>query len=141
MEREHITIHFLASSVSDPDSTDDFADTGNPASLEIANSSLAEPEQVTSFEVGYRGKIANKVIVDLSAYYNKYKDFLSNETVISPFYGDVQLTQTVPGDPNNTPLAVAAIANGDWQAYQTYTNTDADVSSYGGAIRSNWQDR
>ncbi|OUR91619.1 hypothetical protein A9Q87_09945 [Flavobacteriales bacterium 34_180_T64] len=117
---------FTASSVADG-----FANTGNPADLEIANSSLAQPEQVTSIEVGYRGKL-NKVIVDASAYYNSYKDFLSNETVIAPFYGDVQLEQNVPG--TSTPLAIAAIANNDYQVYQTYTNTDADVSSYGAAI-------
>ncbi|WP_411893799.1 TonB-dependent receptor [Winogradskyella sp. A2] len=108
-----------------------FAATGNPAALEIANSNLAQPEQVTSFELGYRGKL-DGVIIDASAYYNQYQDFLANETVISPFYGDVQLTQTLP---NGTPLAVAAIANGDFEAYQTYTNADEDVNSYGAAIQ------
>ena len=115
---------FFASSVQQ------FAASQNPADLEIANSELAKPEQVTSFELGYRGKIEN-FVVDASAYYNSYKDFLANETVIAPFYGDVGLTQTLPG---GTPLAVAAIASGDFQAYQTYTNSDADVNSYGAAI-------
>jgi len=118
---------FFASSV-----TDGFANSGNPADLEIANSNLATPEQVSSFELGYRGKL-DGIIIDASAYYNAYKDFLANETVIAPFYGDVQLQQTVPG--TNTPLAVAAIANGDFQPYQTYTNSDADVNSYGAAIQ------
>lgn len=108
-----------------------FAQTGNPADLEIANSNLAQPEQVSSFELGYRGKL-DGIIIDASAYYNKYQDFLANETVISPFYGDVQLTETLP---DGTPLAVAAIANGDFEAYQTYTNSDEDVNSYGAAIQ------
>ena len=118
------TNSYFASSVGN------FAATGDVTQLEIANSNFVKPEQVTSFEVGYRGKL-NKVIVDLSVYYNAYKDFLANETVISPFYGDVQLQQALP---DGTPLAVAAIANGDFQAYQTYTNSDADVNSYGAAI-------
>jgi len=109
-----------------------FGATGNPSALEIANSNFAQPEQVSSFEVGYRGKV-DGFIIDASAYYNAYKDFLANETVISPFYGDVGLTQTIPG--TSTPLAIAAIANGDFQAYQTYTNSDADVNSYGAAIQ------
>lgn len=116
---------FFASSV-----TDGFANTGNPADLQIANSSLAQPEQISSFEVGYRGKI-EKFIIDGSVYYNIYDDFLANETVVSPFYGDVELTQTLP---NGTPLAIAAIANGDFRAFQTYTNSDADVASYGASV-------
>lgn len=117
---------FAASSVSNG-----FALTGNPADLEIANSDLVKPEQVSSVELGYRGKL-DGIIIDASVYYNQYKDFLANETVIAPFYGDVELTQTLP---NGTPLAVAAIANGDFQAYQTYTNSDEDVNSYGAAVQ------
>ena len=73
-----------------------------------------------------------KFTVDMSGYYNMYQDFLANETVIAPFYGDVQLSQVAPD--GQTPLAVAAIANGDFQAFQTYTNSDAEVNSYGGSI-------
>jgi len=116
---------FFASSVSA------FAASGNPAALEIANSNLAQPEQVSSIEIGYRGKI-DAIIIDASAYYNKYEDFLANETVIAPFYGDVQLSQALP---DGTPLAIAAIASGDFQAYQTYTNSDEVVNSYGAAIQ------
>lgn len=116
---------FFATSVSN------FGESGDATQLEIANSEFVKPEEVTSFEVGYRGKI-NRVVIDFSVYHNTYKDFLSNEFVIAPFYGDVQLTQNIPG--TETPLAVAAIANGDFQLYQTYTNSDADVKSYGGAI-------
>ncbi len=95
----------------------------NPADLEIANSGYAKPEQVTSVELGYRGKLEN-IVVDLSGYYNWYKDFLSNETVISPFYGTV-------GD---NAASLLAIANGDYQVYQTYTNSDADINSYGASV-------
>ncbi|MDO7171073.1 TonB-dependent receptor [Mariniflexile sp. AS56] len=99
------------------------AATGNPAVLEIANPDLVKPEQVTSAEVGYRGKL-NKLIVDFSAYYNSYKDFISQEVVVAPFYGTV-------GDGS---LSVAALANGDSQVYSTYTNSEANVNSYGASI-------
>ncbi len=100
--------------------------TGNPAVLEVANPDLVKPERVTSFEIGYRGKV-DKLVIDFSTYYNTYKDFISQEVVISPYYG-------VVGDGG---LSVGAIANGDYQAYSTYTNTDADVSSYGASLGLN----
>ena len=100
-----------------------FADSGNPADLEIGNSDLVQPEQIQSFEIGYRGKY-NNTIVDLGVYYSKYKDFISDEAVIAPLYGTV-------GDNS---LSLAAIANGDYKVYQNYTNSPADVSSYGATI-------
>ena len=99
------------------------ADTGDPTVLEVANPDLVKPEKVTSAEVGYRGKFSN-LIVDFSAYYNSYKDFISQEVVVSPLYGTV-------GDGS---LSVAALANGDSQAYSTYTNSKANVNSYGASI-------
>ncbi|GAA4890035.1 TonB-dependent receptor [Flaviramulus aquimarinus] len=109
----------------------DFSASQNPADLQIANPNLVKPEQVSSFELGYRGKL-NKVIIDVSGYFNQYKDFLATQDVVNPFYGDVGLTQTFPA--NGLPLAVIALANEDFQAYRAYTNTDADVNSYGAAL-------
>jgi len=103
--------------------------------LQIANPGFVKPEQVTSFEVGYRGKL-EKVTVDFSAYYNSYKDFIANEDVAVPFYGKVDFsdgTINVPGL-GPVPAAVAALAAGDLKGYQTYTNSEADVNSYGAAI-------
>lgn len=98
------------------------AATGNPGVLQVSNPDLVKPEQVTSMEVGYRGKIGN-VTLDMSAYYNQYSDFISGENVIAPFYGTV-------GDNS---LSVAAIAAGDYQVYQAYTNSPVDVNSFGGS--------
>lgn len=100
-----------------------FSKSENPGDLEIGNSAIVTPEKITTAEIGYRGKL-NKVIVDMSVYYNKYQDFISGEVVIAPLYGTV-------GDGG---LSVAALANGDYKTYQTYTNSKADVNSYGGSI-------
>lgn len=99
------------------------AETGNPAVLEVANPNVVQPEQVTSVEIGYRGKV-NKLIIDFSTYYNKYTDFIAPENVVAPLYGTV-------GD---GALSLAAIANGDFKAYQAYTNSDVDISSYGASL-------
>src|SRR5690606_21223517 len=123
---------YLANSVDDPDTDQDFAGTGDPSFLQVGNSSVVKPEKVTSFEVGYRGKLEESIVVDLSVYYNIYKDFISNETVVAPFYGQVDADDN--GQVDMDPVAFSAIANGDFKAYQTYTNSPADVSSYGAAI-------
>ncbi|WP_299884596.1 TonB-dependent receptor [uncultured Lacinutrix sp.] len=103
-------------------SVDAYLDSGNESDLVVTNAELVKPEKVTSVEVGYRGKF-DKLIVDFSTYYNKYEDFISQEVVRSTFYG-------VAG--NN--LAVQAIDNGDYQTYSAYTNSDADVASYGASL-------
>ncbi|WP_435136329.1 TonB-dependent receptor [Formosa sp. A9] len=86
---------------------------------------IVKPERVSSFEIGYRGKL-DHTIIDLSVYYNSYTDFISNETVLVPFYGTV-------GDNS---LSLAALQNGDYKAYQTYTNSDADVNAYGASVQA-----
>ncbi len=91
--------------------------------LEVGNSDIVKPEKITSFEVGYRGKL-NKVTVDMSVYYNKYQDFISGEVVSAPFYGTV----------GTNDISVNAISNRDFRDYQTYNNSEADINSYGGSI-------
>jgi len=108
-----------------------FAATGNSMVLEIANPDVVKPEQVTSFEVGYRGKL-NPVTIDFSAYYNTYRDFLTQAYVISPLYGDVTDPNVIPGV-GYTPSEIA-LANGDYVVYGTYTNSPADVNSYGASL-------
>ncbi|WP_038267435.1 TonB-dependent receptor [Zhouia amylolytica] len=95
----------------------------NNGTFQKSDVSLVEPEKVQSFEVGYRGEVS-KVTIDLSVYYNIYDKFIANETVIVPFYGEV-------GDNS---LSLLAMQSGDFKPYQTYTNSDADVKSYGASI-------
>ena len=95
-----------------------------------ANVDLVAPEKVTAYEVGYRGLVYagdQRITVDLSAYYNSYEDFISGKNVITPFYGSV-------GDNS---LSLAALQNGDFTVFQTYTNSEADISSYGASIGLN----
>ncbi|MEX0996365.1 MAG: TonB-dependent receptor [Flavobacteriaceae bacterium] len=95
----------------------------NAGAPEAANVDLVKPEQVTAVEVGYRARLG-RVILDMNVYYNQYQDFISNETVIVPLYGEV-------GDNS---LSLLALQQGDVKPFQTYTNSDADVKSYGATI-------
>ncbi len=124
------TNSFLASSVAA------FADVNNPgyanpATLQVGNSDLVKPEEVTSFEVGYRGKLG-RITADFSAYYSIYKNFISGETVIAPLYGTVD--GNGDGAVDGDLLSIGALVNGDYKVYQTYTNSSVDINSYGATL-------
>lgn len=103
---------------------------GQVATPTIANPDIVRPERVTAYEVGYRGLIPtgeNRITVDLSVYYNSYEDFIAGKNVVVPFYG-------VVGDNS---LSLLALANSDFTVFQTYTNSEADINSYGASIGLN----
>ncbi len=95
-------------------------DMGNPTAV---NTPLVKPEEITAYEAGYRTQI-DRLSIDLSAYYNRYKNFISNVDVLVPFYGQA-------GDGT---LSLLALQNGDAFRYQTYTNAPIDIQSYGATI-------
>ncbi|WP_430905999.1 TonB-dependent receptor [Maribacter sp. 2-571] len=94
---------------------------------EAANVGLVKPEEITAYEVGYRAQMG-KTAIDISGYYNDYNDFISTTLVSVPLYGDVGFTEV---DNTGKPLALSALENGDTQVYQTYTNSQAPIKSYG----------
>jgi len=93
---------------------------GAPQAVETP---LVQPEEITAFEVGYRAQIG-RIAIDLSGYYNTYDNFISNTNVLVPLYGQA-------GD---NALSLLALQNGDVEVYQNYTNSPAEVESYGATI-------
>jgi iron complex outermembrane recepter protein len=82
-----------------------------------ANVGFVTPEKVTAYEVGYRGLLkpgSQRVTVDLSVYYNQYEDFIANTNVLVPYN-----------------------AVGGFKVFQLYTNSTADISSYGASLGLN----
>ena len=76
-----------------------------------------KPEKVTAYEVGYRGLLnagSQRFTIDLSVYYNQYEDFIANTNVIVPYN-----------------------ASGAYKIFQLYSNSTADISSYGTTIGLN----
>lgn len=88
-------------------------------------------EQVSTFEIGYRGKLASKTVLDFSTYYSRYKNFISNTVVLAPLYGDISQIDTADPTNINNQLLLNAVANQEFQAVAFTSNTDADVASYG----------
>ena len=98
---------------------------GTPAKAQV---DLVKPEKAVVFELGYRGQL-NTLTLEASGYYNIYTDFISNATTLVPYYGEA-------GDNS---LSLLALQNGDFRPYQTYTNSGADVKSYGVLLSASLQ--
>ena len=109
----------------------------NPAVAVAQNAALLTPivtplvkqEQVTSYDVGYRGKIG-PFTTDLNIYYNKYNDFLAEKLVITPNNGIAGEFSGVLDIANGLQNG----ATGNYTVFQVNTNSSAEVSSYGAAI-------
>lgn len=50
--------------------------------LILANFNKLKPESVNSYEVGYKGIIAKKLLIDAYYYYSQYKDFIVSAAVV-----------------------------------------------------------
>jgi outer membrane receptor protein involved in Fe transport len=100
-----------------------YRNSGNQSDLRPYTYKAMKPETVNSFEVGYKGILAKKLLVDAYAYYNIYKDFL----------GSVALGQTKTGSPTGVlnPLTTTNIS---------YTqNFDEDLKARGWGIGMEYQ--
>ena len=106
-------------------SVQQFQATGNPAALVPIETGLVQPETIQSFDLGYRG-IFGKIYVDIAGYYSKYDNFISNTFVVTPNTGT---TADASG--------IADLITGNATGFQTYTNSKADISSYGASMGLN----
>ncbi|WP_242203807.1 TonB-dependent receptor [Aestuariivivens insulae] len=104
----------------------DFGSSGGTTPLEPVGGNgitpLIEQEQVTAYDIGYRGKLGF-LTVDFNAYLNTYDNFGAQKFVVTPENGSV-----------NDNSGVVDVATGNYQVFNVYTNSKGDVSSYGGVI-------
>jgi len=98
-------------------SVQNYAATGNPALLQQYTFGKFKPETVQSYEIGYKGLIDNRLLIDAYYYYNSYKDFESYIALLQP-------TQPLASDPS---LSKANI-------FATYVNNPAAVKTQGWAL-------
>jgi iron complex outermembrane recepter protein len=108
----------------------------NPANIAlltpVTTFNPVKPEQVKSFEIGYKTLIQNKLMIDAGYYYNIYDDFISQIRVrkATAFTEATAPSPELVGTPN-----YATILNGtDLNTFQIYTNIDQTVTSQGTAI-------
>ncbi|RIA08384.1 TonB-dependent receptor-like protein [Flavobacteriaceae bacterium MAR_2010_72] len=90
---------------------------------------LVKQEQVTAFDVGYRGKLG-PFTTDVNLYYNRYNDFLAEKLVITPNNGSVSDLSGVLDIANG----LLSGPTGNYTVFQVNTNSTANVSSYGAVL-------
>ncbi|MBK6266031.1 TonB-dependent receptor [Marivirga sp. S37H4] len=93
----------------------------NPNLLEtVENFKPVAPEQVQSFEVGYKSVINNKFLIDLVGYYNIYNDFIVQQRM-----------RQAALNPDGTPNYLTLLNGTSDNTFQVYTNADKQISAYG----------
>lgn len=104
--------------------------------LKVADLPPARPEQITSFEVGYKGIVAdNKVFIDIDAYTNRYNGFLGQVQVFVPNGVTVGSDAAVLAmlDVNRDPTSGTSsnAASQGQSRYRVYTNAKNIYHNYG----------
>jgi outer membrane receptor protein involved in Fe transport len=88
--------------------------TGDASVLQTATLSYVKPEQLQAFELGYKGLIASKLLVDLNGYYTTYTNFIGQQAVVN------KVGTTHQG----RPIAAGSL-------WAPYTNLSQEVKTYG----------
>ena len=89
-----------------------------------ADLNFAKAEVVSSLELGYRYNTSD-LTIDVSAYYNGYKDKIAGIYVYTPIIDA------------NFPTVEAAMAGDNYFEFQVDSNLDNDYSTYGVSIETN----
>lgn len=101
-----------------------FASTPNPGLLQKAQFQTVKPETMNSFEIGYRGLVTSKVLVDVYGYYSKYKDFI----------GRVAVGRGVSGDPNRYAVDLASPFTTNNYSFVLNTTNNVNAIGWGASI-------
>ncbi|MBE9460378.1 TonB-dependent receptor domain-containing protein [Dyadobacter subterraneus] len=97
----------------------------NKDKLVKSNVPYIKSEKVKSYEVGYKGIVGKKLLIDVNYYFSEYTDFIINTVVIRP------TANVLLPDGKINPDAATEILNGKTQAFQLYTNAADKVSIQG----------
>jgi iron complex outermembrane recepter protein len=93
--------------------------------LQQAQVDYVKPEQVQTYEIGYKGLLANRsLLVDVNYYYNRYRDFILNSVVIQPESNITTEKQAAAFD----------VATSRFQPFALYTNADQQVTAQGASL-------
>ncbi|HLF33111.1 MAG TPA: TonB-dependent receptor, partial [Cyclobacteriaceae bacterium] len=120
----------------------------------VTSFNKVKPENISTFEMGYKGVFGNNFWIDISGYYNLYNNFIGETRIntASEFTTNQALAETDPGKYSYNPdpamegipnylsmlnsTAMTAKSNGviSGNTIQVYSNSDQQVESYGAVM-------
>jgi outer membrane receptor protein involved in Fe transport len=100
--------------------------TPNPTLLKVQQPTTLKPEYVNSFEVGYRGMIGKKLLIDAYYYLSQYNDFIAR----------VAVGRGVSAVAANAPVELASPFT--TQNYSFVTNSTNTVKAQGWGVSAEW---
>ncbi len=98
--------------------------------LKVITYQKLKPEQVNSVEVGYRGVVFKKLYIDMSAYFNRYFNFIGDVRYYIPTGTDV----AIGSETGN----LAMLENSEIRLIQRPVNARKKVDAYGFSIGLNY---
>ncbi|MGV3658125.1 MAG: TonB-dependent receptor plug domain-containing protein, partial [Chitinophagaceae bacterium] len=103
--------------------------TPNPTLLKVAAFNTVRPEIANSYEIGYRGLLSKRFLIDAYGYYSQYKDFIARVAV-----GRGQSASTNPAV-SFTELASPFTTSN----YSFVTNSETPVKAIGWGVTAAYQ--
>lgn len=91
-----------------------FVASGDSSVLKTADVRYVQPEKLRAVEIGYKGIFANKLLIDVNAYFNAYTDFI----------GSLDIASKEATTHQGRTLDAGTI-------FTPYVNSSADVTSHG----------
>lgn len=98
----------------------------NQDKLQEAQLTKFQPERVKSFEVGYKGVWANRLLVDAYAYFNRFENFIGGQVLVQDRNPD-------PNNPAST-LGLNLLSANTRNVYSIPTNRTEILESWGWAV-------
>ena len=117
----------------------DSAALANRSLLQAANLPEAKPEQITSFEIGYKSILLdNKLVIDIDAYSNTYHGFLGQVQVFVPkgetIGSDASVLAMLDRNRDATNATSTTAASKGQDRYRVYTNAKNVYHNFGSAL-------
>lgn len=124
----------------------------NASKLQAYNFTTVKPETANSFEIGYKGVIEKKLLIDVYGYYSQYNNFIgrvavargqsainpaTSPTAAAQAYGELYspFTTTNYSFVSNSSTPVKAIGWGVSAEYNVYKNYFINANAFGDQLR------